>query len=79
MSKKKEFFNLTQMVLLSTLDPIDDLQSDGELQWAKPDSFLDDEEEIILPDGGAVGTEDGDIVIPDISTDSTFTTDEAYY
>ena len=57
---------------------INDGQTGGELE-AKPNPFIDEEEEILLPDGGTVGTEEGDIIIPDVTGDSDFNADEAYY
>lgn len=47
---------------------------------AKPDPFLDEEEEIILPDGGSVITNGEDVIIaPDSTSDFSSETDEAYY
>jgi len=79
LSKKKTFFNPGQMSILTTT-VIDHGQSGGELQ-AKPNPFLDEEEEeIILPDGGSVATNGEDVIIaPDSSADFSTETDEAYY
>lgn len=48
-------------------------------EFAKPDPFLDEEEEEILLPDGSVGAEEGDIIIPDVTGDSDFNADEAYY
>ena len=78
MSKKKTFFSPGQLVILSGTT-IDDGQSGGELE-AKPNPFLDEEEEIILPDGGSVATNGEDVIItPDSGADFSTETDEAYY
>lgn len=66
------------MVILSGTT-INDGQTGGELE-AKPNPFIDEEEEIILPDGGSVTTNGEDVIIaPDSSADFSTETDEAYY
>ena len=80
MSKKKYVSPLQVVVLSGGYD-------DGQVRsgWhgmdeAKPNPFLDEEEEILLPDGGSVTTNGEDvIVIPDSSSDFSAETDEAYY
>lgn len=72
--------NPSQMVFLTQTSTVIDIgQSTGGLDWAKPDPFIDDEEEIILPDGGSVETDSGDVIIPDVPVDPSYDVDEAYY
>ena len=79
MSKEKKFFSPSQMMFL-TGTTINDGQTGGKREWAKPDPFLDEEEEIILPDGGSVATNGEDVIIaPDSGADFSTETDEAYY
>lgn len=76
--KNKRFFSPSQMVLLTGIDVGGWGSQPGE--FAKPDPFLDEEEEIILPDGGSVATNGEDVIItPDSTTDFSGATDEAYY
>ena len=77
MSRKKQFFSPSQMVILTGGTTID--EGSPILDWAKPNPNLDDEdEEIILPDG-SVGVSDGEVIIPDTSGSDGFAADEAYY
>ena len=76
MSKKK-YLSPYQMQFLTGSLPWLPSADDG--VEAKPDPFLDEEEEIILPDGGVVSAGEGDVIIPDVSGDSDFNVDEAYY
>ena len=77
MSKKK-YVSPYQMQFLTGSLPWLPSADDG--VEAKPDPFLDEEEEIILPDGGSVATNGEDIIItPDSTTDFSNATDEAYY
>lgn len=78
MSKKKYTSPFQLQILTGTLP----YRPSGwdDVQEAKPDPFLDEEEEIILPDGGTV-LPDGDdfTIIPDTSGECAFDADEAYY
>ena len=77
MSKKKNFFSPSQMMILEGGTTIN--EGSPELDWAKPNPNLDDEDdEIILPDG-SVGVSDGEVIIPDTSSGDGIAADEAYY
>lgn len=80
MSKKKSFLSPSQMILL-TGTTINDGQTGGGLQMARPDAFEDGEEEIILPDGETVSTDGEDILIPGVTSADPLEVswDEAYY
>lgn len=79
MSKKK-YISPFQLTLLTGGSNIGYYPSGDDGVDAKPDPFLDEEEEIILPDGGAVKTNGEDVIItPDSTTDFSSATDEAYY
>ena len=79
MSKRKLLFSPSQMIILSGLS-INEGQTGGGFQFAKPDPFEDEEEDIILPDGETMIIEENDIILPS-AEDSGYTFDEdaAYY
>ena len=64
--KKNNFFAPSQMTILSDIG-IGGEPSGGD--FAKPDPILDDE--IILPGGDSVGTEDGDITVAPVVPDDS--------
>lgn len=78
--KKSKFFFPEQLVILDSNIVLPGVQSGTEeIDWAKPDPFIDDEEEeIFLPDGGSVITDGEDIVITPDATGG-IAADEAYY
>lgn len=74
----KRFLSPSQMSLLSGID-VGGWGSKPD-EFAKPNPFVDEEEEIILPDGGSVATNGEDVIVaPDGGTDFSAATDEAYY
>ena len=75
MSKKKTFFSPSQMIFL-TGPSVNENQSNGQYQWAKPDTFEDEEEDILLPEGETVLTENNDVVVPQVTGELDFTADE---
>ena len=78
MSKKKQFFSPSQMVILTGGTTIDE-GTNVIIDWAKPDPNLDGEDDQILLPDGSVGVSEGDVVIPDTSGSDGFAADEAYY
>ena len=78
--KKKNFFAPSQLIVLSTIG-----EDDGGSKWdfnAKPDPHLDEEGEVLFPDGGSAESESGDLIVtPDSSGNVVVGTDsdEAYY
>lgn len=75
MSKKNKFFSPSQMIILTGGAEYEEgTDIDDE---AKP-NLPDEDEVIVLPDG-AMNIESGDVVIPNDSDASAFTSDEAYY
>lgn len=78
MSKKK-FVSPMQLQILTAEFPFRPSGSD-EVK-AEPNPFLDEEEEIIiLPDGGEFVTNGEDVIIaPEVPSDFSSNTDEAYY
>jgi len=79
MSKKK-FISPLQLTLLTGGSNIGFFPSADDGVDAKPNPFVDEEEEIILPDGGSVTTNGEDVIIaPDSTSDFSSETDEAYY
>lgn len=72
---KRNFFNPSQMMILTTID-------DNTTSWdfdAKPDVIMGDED-LILPEGELVTTEENDILVPP-NGEGFITVDEdsAYY
>lgn len=75
MSKKKQFFSPSQMVILTG---VISEGTDDELQKAKPGLPADEEEVLILPDG-SVDVVEGDVVVPNDMDENGISVDEAYY
>ena len=79
MSKKKNYFSPAQMMIL-TSGVIDEGQSGGGFQFAKPDPFVDEDEDLILPDGESIGVEGNDFVAPpEIEINLDYDDNIAYY
>lgn len=79
MSKRRSPFRLSQTMIL-TGKVIDDGQSGGGLQMARPDPFEDGEEDIVLPDGETVNVYGNDIILPSGGEAvPPFEEEEAYY
>lgn len=76
MSKKKTFFSPAQMMILDGGIVVGD-GTNGGVDDAKPNPFIDEDDEIILPDG-SVNVGDGEVIIPNDGS-SDFSADEAYY
>lgn len=76
--KKKNFFAPSQMIILS--GTIGENDGGSQVNWdARPDPFLDEDDDFIMtPDGASVTTGDGDI-IPSGDGNFAAETDEAYY
>lgn len=78
MSKKKSVKPFQLMILTGYDDGY--LGSGWNDIEAKPNPFVDEEEEIILPDGGSVTTNGEDVVIiPDTPVEMGSDADVAYY